>query len=673
MSHPVDAILDRVENVRRNGEGHTGKCPAHDDNHNSFSVSEGDGGKAVVHCHAGCTVNEIVGALGMTMADLFPARSDHGHMRPVEKPTVVDTYAYTDEDGATLYEVVRMQPKDFRQRRPDGMGGWMWKLDGIRRVPYRLPELLAANPSETVFICEGEKDADLLASLGLVATTNAGGAGKWRAEYDVQLAGLHVVILPDNDKAGRDHARAVADALSGVAATVKILDLPGLPTKGDVSDWFDHGGTLERLTELVDGTPPHEADAGTRDGWRPKAAYATISIAEMDNQTFPETEWVVDALIPRGTLVLDAGRPKAGKSLMKIDMLASIALGETFLDRATQQMGVLYVAAEDSFGIVRERVRTRFGDVRDAPFHLLPADGSFDQSLRLDDDGTTLMRLSETIDALDVGIVVLDPMRELHTAKENDADEMAMLLRPLRQLAHEKNVTIVLVHHRNKHGVDASTAVRGSSAITGSVDVVLTLDVNNDDDGDLTPAQTVTLRAEGRYGPKQRIAARLGSGLRWEVTTATPPDATLTTRIPFLLSGRGEPMTSDAIAAALPAKHGSVQNVLAALLKEGKIMRIGKGAKNAPYVYVTKRDESHDESSKKAHDESYDEYSPAMQGEMPIRHIAEGYTHGECDESFSPLLAETDVTKDDESCDESAAPLSAADVRYLFDETEVAR
>jgi len=108
--------------------------------------------------------------------------------------------------------------------------------------------------------------------------------------------------------------------------------------------------------------------------------FTTVSIANMDAQTFPETEWIVENLIPRGALVLDAGRPKAGKSLKNIDMLASIALGETFLGRATRQMGALYVAAEDSFGLVRERLRTRFGDERDAPFYLLPADGSFDQS-----------------------------------------------------------------------------------------------------------------------------------------------------------------------------------------------------------------------------------------------------------------------------------------------------
>ncbi|MDQ6832180.1 MAG: helicase RepA family protein [Chloroflexota bacterium] len=397
--------------------------------------------------------------------------------------------------------------------------------------------------------------------------------------------------------------------------------------------------------------------------------FTTVSIADMDAQVFPETEWIVEALIPRGSLVLDAGRPKAGKSLKNIDMLASIALGETFLDRATTQMGTLYVAAEDSFGLVRERVRARFGDVRDAPFHLLPADGSFDQSLRLDDDGTTLIRLSETIDALGVGIVVLDPMRELHAAKENDADEMAMLLRPLRQLAHEKNVTIVLVHHRNKHGQDASTAVRGSSAITGSVDVVMTLDTNNDEEGDLTPGQTVTLRAEGRYGPKQKIVACLGSGLRWQVTNAVPLDTTLAGRIPYLLSAKDEPLDADAIAGALGAKKGGVQNALKESVVKGEVVRLGRGTKSAPYTYahprvverMTKDVETYDASPEMAPDESHDEYSLATQGETPIRHNSAGYIPPEDDESFSPLPEDPDVTKDDESGDESLVTGTVAD------------
>ncbi|MCI0458977.1 MAG: hypothetical protein L0Z62_18620 [Gemmataceae bacterium] len=182
------------------------------------------------------------------------------------KPRVV-TYDYRDEQGTLLYQVQRFEPgfkgekKTFRQRRPNGKG-WVHSLGNVRRVLYRLPELLAADPSRLVFVCEGEKDVDTLLDLGLVATTNAQGAGKWRPEYSPFLAGRPVVILPDNDRPGREHARQVAEALKNVAASVGILELPGLPEKADVTDWLGlPGNTKESLLQLVQAPPADGADA----------------------------------------------------------------------------------------------------------------------------------------------------------------------------------------------------------------------------------------------------------------------------------------------------------------------------------------------------------------------------------------------------------------------------
>lgn len=162
-------------------------------------------------------------------------------------------YKYRDAAGNLVFEVVRKVPKDFRQRHPDPdqPGKWIWNMKGIERVPYRLPELLAAPVDSLVFIPEGEKDADRLASLGLVATCNVGGAGKWHKEYSQHLQGRAVVILPDNDQAGRDHAADVAKKLAGIAASVRIVELPGLPEKGDVSDWLAAGHTLADLDALT--------------------------------------------------------------------------------------------------------------------------------------------------------------------------------------------------------------------------------------------------------------------------------------------------------------------------------------------------------------------------------------------------------------------------------------
>lgn len=174
----------------------------------------------------------------------------------------VAAYSYTDADGALLFQVVRFEPKDFRQRRPDGAGGWIWKMAGVQRVIYRLPAVVAAvQAGNVVFVVEGEKAADALAGLGVTATCSPGGANKWRRDYGKPLAGADVLILPDNDDPGRQHAAAVAKALRGAAARVRVLELPNLPPKGDVADWIAAGGTGAGLAELAEGAPETIATA----------------------------------------------------------------------------------------------------------------------------------------------------------------------------------------------------------------------------------------------------------------------------------------------------------------------------------------------------------------------------------------------------------------------------
>jgi hypothetical protein len=174
---------------------------------------------------------------------------------------IVATYDYKDEEGQLLYQVVRYEPKEFRQRRPDGRGGWIWNLEGVRRVLYRLPELLMANPADWIFIVEGEKDVDRLYDEGLVATTCPMGAGKWNDSFSEFLNDRKLIaVIPDNDDAGRKHARQVVESLSRVGVQAKIVELPGLPPKGDVSDWLNTGGTKDALLELVNKTKPFEPE-----------------------------------------------------------------------------------------------------------------------------------------------------------------------------------------------------------------------------------------------------------------------------------------------------------------------------------------------------------------------------------------------------------------------------
>jgi 5S rRNA maturation endonuclease (ribonuclease M5) len=177
----------------------------------------------------------------------------------VSKKKITATYDYKDESGQLLYQAVRYDNKDFSQRRPDGKDGWKWNLDGVRRVLYRLPELLRANPDDWVFIVEGEKDVDRLFDEGLIATTCPMGAGKWDDNFSEFLNDRKLIaIIPDNDEAGKKHAKQIAESLTNVGVKPKIIELPNLPEKADVTDWFNNDGTKEKLLELTEKAKHYE-------------------------------------------------------------------------------------------------------------------------------------------------------------------------------------------------------------------------------------------------------------------------------------------------------------------------------------------------------------------------------------------------------------------------------
>lgn len=194
---------------------------------------------------------------------------------------IVATYDYVDENGELIFQVVRFDPKDFRQRRPARAdddtgkvrGGWVWNLDGVLPVPYQLPELITAVATgKTIYIPEGEKDADSLRTLGFAATTNPGGAKKWKQDFAKYLQGADVVVLPDNHLDGREHGEMVAASLHGIAKRVRVLDIgaiwPACPAKGDVTDWLTLGeGDAGAFRQLVEALPE----------WKPARAEDTAA------------------------------------------------------------------------------------------------------------------------------------------------------------------------------------------------------------------------------------------------------------------------------------------------------------------------------------------------------------------------------------------------------------
>lgn len=217
------------------------RCSAHDDRNASLSIRL-DADKVLLHCHAGCTVEDILASLELAPADLFnePLRREDRRDRPADDTWMpctkdehrrVAEYRYTDEQGNLIHGVVRCDRKQFWQWRPDATAksGRRWKLNDeqgkrlVRAVPFRLPQVLKAIAEDRViWLCEGEKDCLALVGRGLEATCNAGGAGKWTLEHAQFFKGADISIVADRDEAGEKHAKAVVETLRGIARSVYV-------------------------------------------------------------------------------------------------------------------------------------------------------------------------------------------------------------------------------------------------------------------------------------------------------------------------------------------------------------------------------------------------------------------------------------------------------------------
>ncbi len=254
----------RIPVLKQFGAELRAPCPVHHGVQNSFAVCPLTGH---AFCHSQCSKGwDIIGLerelMGASFAEAKNAVFEIvGRPASAEHRRKIETYSYRDESDRILFEVVRFDPKDFRQRKPDGKGGWEWNVQGVRLVLYRLPKLLRKT-DQTIFICEGEKDVHSLESFGLLATCNPMGAGKWRDEYGETLRGRDVVILPDNDPPtdennrphyrGQKHAGQIATNLLRHGCNVRIVELPGAK---DASDWFAMGHTLEQFLAFVTACP----------------------------------------------------------------------------------------------------------------------------------------------------------------------------------------------------------------------------------------------------------------------------------------------------------------------------------------------------------------------------------------------------------------------------------
>jgi hypothetical protein len=555
MSLELESVLTRLAGVRRNGDGWVARCPAHEDHNPSLSIHERDG-KVLLHCHAGCTVEAICAALGIDMRDLF----NDGEA----EPRIVAEYGYTDEEESLLYQVIRFDPKDFRQRRPDGRGGWTWNLQGVRRVPYRLPEVLT---TKSVLVCEGEKDCETARKISLAATCNAGGAGKWREEYSEYLRERRIAIIADADEPGRKHAQQVAASLFGKAESVKVLELPGAK---DLTEWVEHGGTRDELLKLIRGTPE----------WRPQPTFNAdgfllTRLGDLMGEPEESVSWLLAGILPSGGLSLLAAKPKAGKSTLARCLALSVARGEVFLGRDTQKGAVVYLALEEKRSEVRRHFRT-MGATGDEEIYVHAAHAPAE----------ALGAITIEVKARKPVLLIIDPLLRFTRVKDgNDYAQVTAALEPLLILARQHNVHVLLVHHAGKgERSEATDGILGSTALFAAVDTALIMKRSD---------KCRTVQSRQRYGEDlAETLLEFNSNTRTLALGVEKSQADLQAiacaALGYLQTSL-DPKTEDEILEAVEGRTGLKRKVIRTLVVDGTITRAGSGKKGDPYKYSVSR------------------------------------------------------------------------------------
>lgn len=473
--------------------------PGHSAVDRSLSVKFDEG------CSEGFLVHSFAGDDPLICRDHVRERLGLPDVRPSHrahrsgKPTA--GYVYRDQSGRPFLKVTRwpLRPDGNKVFSQSHWNGNMWNKGGPKGdpIPYKLPELLAAQEAP-VFICEGEKDADNLNAWGLIATTNSGGAGNWHQALDQWFAGRTVYVLADNDEPGRKHAERVAYHLGGKAAQTKVIDLPGLPPKGDVTDWIAAGGkpcellTLchslpdaRSITQALPSTvlerpsakdqrpspsPIHQSKAAN-DGHRNQAARRHWDFDTPQDHTVAK-RWIMKGIFARGETSAWVAPPKAGKSALLADICIAVAAGRDWRGkRSKERCAVVYFALERG-DLVRRRL---IATMRRDGIGALPIRVVAGIPIINTQEGRTAV-IDEIADAaarfgIPTGLIVFDTYAKLIAAcggDEDSASDQLALLADLEKIKIETDCHAALIGHTGK---DPLKGWRGSNAGLSDVDI----------------------------------------------------------------------------------------------------------------------------------------------------------------------------------------------------------
>ncbi|GAI69308.1 unnamed protein product [marine sediment metagenome] len=413
------------------------------------------------------------------------------------KKRIVNAYDYRDESQKLLYQAVRFSDKSFAYRRPnpenppdperrldpndpDDKKHWLWGIgDKTKRVLYHLPRWLVASKQDWQIIVEGEKDAETLERLGLAATTNPMGAGKWNPDYNRHCKSRLVMIICDRDEQGEHHGLQVATSLHGITTETRIAFIdPDLPEHSDVTDLVEkHNWTAKDFSDLIDKTP----------AFTPKETGSRIIAQKLSDIEPVPVQWLWFNRFALGKLCLLVGNPGVGKSFASLDIAARISAGNYWPDgdnlpdgsNCAPQGSVLILTAEDGLAdTVRPRLDKMEADCKNIfavegvhieqedeqskswPDDKVPVTDSFDLS-------RDILLLEKKLKELhNVKLIIIDPLSAYYGTKVDTHKNAAIrsVLAPLAELAERYNVCVIGISHLRK-----STSEAAIYRVTGSI------------------------------------------------------------------------------------------------------------------------------------------------------------------------------------------------------------
>ena len=492
---------------KKTGNGYLASCPVpshgqgNGDKNPSLHIAMNDDGNYLFKCFSGCdqhTVFQTIRDMGLLPS--LPERPDYlSSIKPIpyiQTPTFQQEWHYTDEDGVSLFVKQRFKTNDAKGKTyktlrvlPDNSR--VGKLGDCRIVPYKLPDLLQATAAgRVVYITEGEKAADALGSLGVVATTSHAGSGNWSPELNQYFAGANVVIVPDNDQAGWNYAHRVVEALLPVAKSIRVLDLMTLSEpKEDAYEWVTkYGGDRQNLAQLAKSCPVVKS---VDEVWLPQRL--TIQVPEVEAQQSEPAqksrflveswdsikdepvEWLIEDIIPKKAFVALYAPPASYKSFIALDMAEAVATGRDWMGKTVKQSGVVLYIAGEGHGGLGARIKAckiKNNSPDGSPLYVIRAQINLRSSQ--EDFDNLLSAINDLLEEIcqPLQMIVLDTLMRMSGGgfNENSSEDMGGFITQAGKLQALYDCALLVIHHSGK---DVTKGLRGHSSLLGAVDTEL--------------------------------------------------------------------------------------------------------------------------------------------------------------------------------------------------------